>query len=284
MFEEIGHFVEKIRRVGYGPLVLDQEPGNLRELQPEEVAALRQAAEGKLRTPKSKDLRRRNLLDAGLLPTVLPKPSSRPASSFASGAANKLFRPVRPAGSFDRRAGKPFRPARPGAEGFRPAAGRSFDRPPARPAPRPAWKKDDRPNRPPARFAAGSTGENRPGANRSFPAKPAWKRPERLERSARPDYKRPYTPRTEGASGYRPAKAKPYPNSASRAERKAGPGWKPKPSFNGPGKPATGSRSRPSMDRSSSVGWKPGYKDKSGSSKRTGPRPIGNRPGGKKRR
>ena len=27
MFEEIGHFVEKIRRVGYGPLVLDQEPG-----------------------------------------------------------------------------------------------------------------------------------------------------------------------------------------------------------------------------------------------------------------
>src|SRR5579863_3397221 len=34
MFQEIGHFVEKIRRVGYGPLVLDQEPGNLRELDP----------------------------------------------------------------------------------------------------------------------------------------------------------------------------------------------------------------------------------------------------------
>jgi len=28
MFEEVGHFVEKIRRVGYGPLILDQEPGN----------------------------------------------------------------------------------------------------------------------------------------------------------------------------------------------------------------------------------------------------------------
>jgi 23S rRNA pseudouridine2605 synthase len=78
MFEEIGHFVEKIRRTGYGPLVLDQEPGNLRELEPRELEALRQAAEGKLRTPKSKDVRRRNLLDAGLLPTVLPKPSSRP--------------------------------------------------------------------------------------------------------------------------------------------------------------------------------------------------------------
>ena len=60
MFEEIGHFVEKIRRVGYGPLVLDQEPGNLRELEPEELDALRKAAEGKLRTPKSKELRRRN--------------------------------------------------------------------------------------------------------------------------------------------------------------------------------------------------------------------------------
>jgi 23S rRNA pseudouridine2605 synthase len=47
MFEEIGHHVEKIRRVGYGPLILDLEPGRSRELAPEEVAALRRAAEGK---------------------------------------------------------------------------------------------------------------------------------------------------------------------------------------------------------------------------------------------
>ena len=33
MFEEIGHHVEKIRRVGYGPLVLDVEPGQFRELE-----------------------------------------------------------------------------------------------------------------------------------------------------------------------------------------------------------------------------------------------------------
>ena len=52
MFEEVGHFVEKIRRTGYGPLVLDQEPGNLRELEPKSWNALRLAAEGKLRTPK----------------------------------------------------------------------------------------------------------------------------------------------------------------------------------------------------------------------------------------
>ena len=43
MFEEVGHLVEKIRRVGYGPLVLDVEPGEVRELTAEEVLALRRA-------------------------------------------------------------------------------------------------------------------------------------------------------------------------------------------------------------------------------------------------
>src|SRR5579863_2289348 len=62
MFEEIGHFVEKIRRVGYGPLILDQEPGNLRELQPEELELLRKAADGKLR--KTKDPRRNKMIGA----------------------------------------------------------------------------------------------------------------------------------------------------------------------------------------------------------------------------
>lgn len=41
MFEEIGHHVEKIRRIGYGPLVLDVEPGEARELTKNEVEKLR---------------------------------------------------------------------------------------------------------------------------------------------------------------------------------------------------------------------------------------------------
>src|SRR5947207_2138343 len=41
MFEEIGHHVEKIRRVRYGPLSLDVEPGQFRELTPPEVESLR---------------------------------------------------------------------------------------------------------------------------------------------------------------------------------------------------------------------------------------------------
>jgi 23S rRNA pseudouridine2605 synthase len=47
MFEEIGHHVEKIRRIGYGALVLDVPPGAFRELTPGEVQALSRAAAGK---------------------------------------------------------------------------------------------------------------------------------------------------------------------------------------------------------------------------------------------
>jgi 23S rRNA pseudouridine2605 synthase len=47
MFEEAGHHVEKIRRIGYGPLVLDMPPGEWRELSLEEIENLKRAAEGK---------------------------------------------------------------------------------------------------------------------------------------------------------------------------------------------------------------------------------------------
>jgi len=43
MFEEIGHHVEKIRRVRYGPLELDVSPGEFRRLTPQEVARLKSA-------------------------------------------------------------------------------------------------------------------------------------------------------------------------------------------------------------------------------------------------
>jgi 23S rRNA pseudouridine2605 synthase len=54
MFEEIGHHVEKIRRIGYGALRLDVPPGDFRELTPGEVMALERAAHGKKVLPKSK--------------------------------------------------------------------------------------------------------------------------------------------------------------------------------------------------------------------------------------
>jgi 23S rRNA pseudouridine2605 synthase len=54
MFEEIGHHVEKIRRIGYGALRLDVPPGEYRELTPGEVTALERAARGLKVTPKQK--------------------------------------------------------------------------------------------------------------------------------------------------------------------------------------------------------------------------------------
>jgi 23S rRNA pseudouridine2605 synthase len=44
MFEEIGHHVEKIKRVRYGPLELDVHPGKFRRLTPQEVTRLKSAA------------------------------------------------------------------------------------------------------------------------------------------------------------------------------------------------------------------------------------------------
>jgi 23S rRNA pseudouridine2605 synthase len=47
MFERIGHRVEKIKRVRYGPLELDVEAGRFRPLTAGEVASLRRAVRGK---------------------------------------------------------------------------------------------------------------------------------------------------------------------------------------------------------------------------------------------
>ena len=41
MFEEVGHHVEKIKRVRYGPLELDVHPGEFRKLNPEEIAKMK---------------------------------------------------------------------------------------------------------------------------------------------------------------------------------------------------------------------------------------------------
>jgi 23S rRNA pseudouridine2605 synthase len=53
MFEETGHHVEKIRRIGYGPLVLDVEPGKVRALTTEEVEKLKRASKAKAVLPNT---------------------------------------------------------------------------------------------------------------------------------------------------------------------------------------------------------------------------------------
>jgi len=46
MFEQVGHHVEKIKRVQLGPVVLDVEPGKSRELTKREIEELKRAANG----------------------------------------------------------------------------------------------------------------------------------------------------------------------------------------------------------------------------------------------
>ena len=76
MFEEVGHHVEKIRRIGYGALVLDVPPGGFRELTPGEVQALNRAAAGK-------SVERKKTLPeaAQLKKTVPPKRPKRKAGA-----------------------------------------------------------------------------------------------------------------------------------------------------------------------------------------------------------
>jgi len=110
MFEEIGHHVEKIRRVGYGPLVLDLEPGQLRELDPEELNLLRLAADGKWKPKRVKTT------------AMLPREAGRSVDHEADkrGGA-KPFRG-------ERRPAQPYVDRKRGA-GERPQYGRKEDRP-----------------------------------------------------------------------------------------------------------------------------------------------------------
>ncbi len=84
MFDEIGHFVEKIRRVGYGPLILDQEPGSLRELDEQELKMLRLAADGKWKPKRIKST------------AMLPREAGRTVDPEATKTRpGKPFLPVR---------------------------------------------------------------------------------------------------------------------------------------------------------------------------------------------
>jgi 23S rRNA pseudouridine2605 synthase len=85
MFEEIGHHVEKIRRVGYGPLVLDVEPGEFRELDEAEVEKLKRAS--KVKKPKNppkapmRPAKKVAVVEEIVIPVRIKRgPSGRPSS------------------------------------------------------------------------------------------------------------------------------------------------------------------------------------------------------------
>ncbi len=272
MFEEIGHFVEKIRRVGYGPLVLDQEPGTAEGAGTVGIGRtaqgggrqVTQAQDHGGRTPQG--CRERQAPDRGA-PAQRPVAAGqtaagatrggpregssalrsgqdrtvregragdfRPKRSFGRDAERGSFPATRPTGDRARPAGRGGR----AGEGFgagKPGPGKFAARPASEETSRfgqgrPAWKKDDRGPRPPARFKPedraagrggsfaigagrgpggsssapgrgstgsgprGAAGRGRTGGDRPFGAKPAWNKP---AGGARP-YQGPPAPRRE---------------------------------------------------------------------------------------
>src|ERR1700678_1842150 len=88
MFEEVGHHVEKIRRVQYGPLALDVPPGDWRNLTLLEVSKLKTvAAGGKVASPPSPFI-------APRAPKAAPIKPRRPMASANSPRASKFAHPA----------------------------------------------------------------------------------------------------------------------------------------------------------------------------------------------
>ena len=78
MFDFIGHHVEKIKRVEYGPLKLDVENGEFRMLNPAEVARLKQASQGKHEPARARDERPRFGKSRGERPAFGRKEQRKP--------------------------------------------------------------------------------------------------------------------------------------------------------------------------------------------------------------
>ncbi len=176
MFEEVGHHVEKIRRVQYGPLALDVPPGDWRNLTLLEVAKLKTAA------TTNKTLK----FSEAPIPKVAKTPfrakesvaKSRPPRPFKSASAKSVGpKPVRPGRTGERPLRTGERPLRTGERplrtGERPL--RTGERR-ASPAVRPA-RPAGRPTQPMARAT-------RPAARSADQARSRPSRPSAVKRSA----------------------------------------------------------------------------------------------------
>ena len=256
MFEEIGHHVEKIRRIGYGPLILDQEPGKLRELEPEEVEQLKLAADGKLKTRRRRGPAPAQLSREAGKTVRFKKADGRPGYE-KPGFKNKgrapeppvtdyVLPPRKPGNDFDEDAKPAFNPDY--KPGFR-TGGKPLDRPgfskpgfaarPARPAsgPRPFGN----PNAERGGFSP-AAGRG-PGAGKPF--RPQAPTPEadlgpsepRLPIRIEPVQDR----REERPRAGRPAPGKPfraYPGGPATGDRAPRPPFRPSADGPGAGRPA----------------------------------------------
>jgi 23S rRNA pseudouridine2605 synthase len=288
MFEEIGHFVEKIRRVGYGPLVLDVEPGQFRELEADELAKLRLAAEGKWRKPKPREPRaesRQGARREGGRGPAREGGGRQPVRGERTPAQRPPEDRLRTGERADR-GGDRSRPAQ-GKREWRPAQARDqgFQRPRFKPADRGEGFGRSAASRP----AAGRPAAGRPTAGGARPPQsgrpPRSGRPEgggqgwvRREGSGRPAVTPKYQenrPRFEAREDRRGRVEKPRrgpapPPGRFESTRTEGPSRTERPSR--PERPAgTGRSSFPGREQTSSRGYRGG----SGGGSQTGGRNAG---------
>jgi 23S rRNA pseudouridine2605 synthase len=205
MFEQVGHHIEKIKRVRYGSLTLDLEPGEFRHLTPKEVTQLRKSLDTPFKPKpvkvKRKDERpeRKPRIDTARFvkgrrgkpsegaPAAAPAPIARraSASSTRSAAAGPAYRGAAPrppfvaredrgeASGFVRPRGPEFSRDARRDEGF--AAKRPYPRKPAADFDsKPTASFEERPKRAYTRKAEGSfdrkPSDRKPGG---FARKPA---------------------------------------------------------------------------------------------------------------
>jgi 23S rRNA pseudouridine2605 synthase len=280
MFEEIGHHVEKIRRVGYGPLILDLEPGKLRELEPEEVHALRLAAEGKLKKKNKKSAA------AGQLPTVAGRAVRYKKPDGKPGYEPRVK--VRP--EFQTESKAEFKPA---IRALPKAAFKPTGKPEGRPDFKPGFKKEFKP-------AARPGTESRPQFRPEFKrpeSKPAFKSASRPD--SRPAFKKEFKPTGRPTFGGKPRSSRPAEPPVTEyilPPRKGGPiepdadfesrsphqgsGFNPdfKPGFRTGAGPGSGPGAKPAF-RSDRPGSKPAFRaerpSKPASPRGEGTRPLG---------
>jgi 23S rRNA pseudouridine2605 synthase len=209
MFEQIGYHIEKIKRVRYGSLTLDIEPGEFRHLTPKEVTQLRKSLDTPFKPKpikvKKRDDRpeRRPRVDAARFvkgrrgkPSAdapAPPPIPRRAIVTPSTSAPRHEFVAREEGgersSFNRPRGPEFGPAPRRDDGF--AAKRPYTRKPAGDfGSKPAGDYEDRPKR---TYTPAGRSDRKPG---SFDRKPGDRKPGSFARKPAGDFaKRPYTKR-----------------------------------------------------------------------------------------
>lgn len=187
MFEEVGHHVEKIRRVRYGPLELDLPPGESRVLTPQEVRRLQQAIEAPAKpfnteASAGRDVRRPR--------SDTRRPSFRDQDGRDRRPPTRDRSEQRPRFSDRPRPGLSERPR----FGGRPETGKRDDRPPSFAARRPR-EDGERPSSTSFKSRGEGRGERKPpfrarpqsgerGGPKTFSGAP--RRDERTDRSPRP--------------------------------------------------------------------------------------------------